>query len=408
MKIAYMLDYFPALSETFILREILEMKKHLDVAVFARINSLNHKVFSEVVHDDSKELMKEVHYLRGLLKDTKLKRWSSLILLHSYFLLRNPVRYMQTFLYSLRKGNRIFNYFIFSVFCARKLITERCERIHVHYALDACTHTMLISMLSGIPYSFTVHAHDIFIPRLYDLIEDKFNNAKFVVCISEYNRQYVLKHFPVVNPGKIKIVHCGLNLSIFTPGIKEVNKQLTVLSIGRLVEHKGFKYLIEACKLLKEHGNLNFICNIVGGGEDRQILEELISGFNLNKTVNLLGSMEQKDVGNALKFSDLFVLPCVIEKNGMMDGIPVVLMEAMAMKIPVISTRVSGIPELVKDGAGILVEPQDVKGLALAIEKILRLPNDEKEAMGRRGRTIVEEDFNLEKEVKKLAELVGN
>ena len=409
MKIAYMLDYFPVLSETFIVREILEIKiKHFDVTVFARINSSNHIVFSEVVHRDAKELINEVQYLPGLLKDTKLKRWSSLLMLHCYFLLRNPVRYLKTFLYTLRKEKNLFFNFVFSVFYARKLITEEFGHIHVHFALDACTNAMLISMLTGIPYSFTAHAHDIFIPKLADFMEDKFNNAKFAICISEYNKKYVLEHFPMVNPEKIKIVHCGLNLSIFTPGTKEVDKQLTILSIGRLVEHKGFKYLIEACKLLKEHSSLNFVCNIIGEGKDRQILGELISRLKLNNVVHLLGSMEQKDVMRALKFSDLFVLPCVVEETGMMDGIPVALMEAMAMKIPVITTRVSGIPELVKDGAGILVEPQDVKGLALAMEKILRLPNEEREEMGRKGRTIIEKDFNLEKEVQKLIVLFKN
>jgi glycosyltransferase involved in cell wall biosynthesis len=289
-----------------------------------------------------------------------------------------------------------------------KLKKTDVRHIHAHFALDACTISMLISMYTEIPYSFTIHAHDIFIPQLSEIIEEKFIRAKFSASISEYNKNYVLSNLPPVSSGSINVIHCGLDLSDFHQK-KIVEKQkLNILAIGRLVEHKGFEYLIEACGLLKKESELNFVCRIVGEGDDRPILEDLIRRFHLSKTVHLLGVMDQVDVKKELIEADLFVLPCVIEANGMRDGIPVVLMEAMAMGIPVISTTVSGIPELIKDGAGVLVEPRNAKELASAIEKILRLPVAAREEMAKKGVAIVEREFNLRKEVQKLAELIKN
>lgn len=128
---------------------------------------------------------------------------------------------------------------------------------------------------------------------------------------------------------------------------------------------------------------------------------------NLDDTVHLPGAMEQTEIINALKSADLFVLPCVKEKNGMQDGIPVVLMEAMAMGIPVISTNISGVPELVRDGAGVLVEPEDPDALSDAIMTTILSDIKDRERIGRKGRAIVEADFNIKKEVQKLAKLIS-
>jgi colanic acid/amylovoran biosynthesis glycosyltransferase len=405
MIVGYMLDYFPVLSETFIVREILELRRrHLHVEVFARVNTANH-VCSEIIHNDTKKLMENVHYFPLLSAFSEKKPWLRIIGLHSYFFIKNPFRYMKTLWFALNYGRTVFVRFVLSVFYAHELIKSKVDHMHVHFAFESCAYAMLISMYTEIPFSFTVHAHDIFIPQLPDMIEVKFNNANFAVCISEYNKQYVLKRYPSVKPEKIRIIHCGLNMSVFTPETKMIDKQFTVLSVGRLVEHKGFGYLIEACRILKENADIDFICNIIGEGIERLKYEQLISELDLIGVVHLLGAREQSEVMRALKCADLFVLPCVTEERGMQDGIPVSLMEAMAMEIPVISTRVSGIPELIKDGSGILVEPRDAKALAMAIGKILKLPAEEKERMVGKGRVIIENEFNVEKEVEKLGEL---
>lgn len=407
MKIAYLLDCFPVFSETFIVREIKELqKKYFNVLVYARINTLNHE-YSEVIHEDAKTILKDVNYLPALLREhSKIMRWHYILIYHLYYLLKSPFRYLKAFFYVASKGRGIFLKFIFCVFYAKKIQAEAIRHIHVHFALHACTYAMLISKVSGIPYSFTVHAHDIFIPGLADLVEDKFNNAKFVVCISKYNRDYVLKRFPGINQDKITIVHCGIDMSAFPLKSKPIDGKYNILSIGRLVEHKGFKYLIEACKMLRERSDIDFICTIIGEGKDRKSLKELIDSYNLDKVVFMPGAMEQSEVISRLQKADIFVLPCVTEEGGMQDGIPVVLMEAMAMGIPVISTDVSGVPELIRDGVGLLVPQRDEASLSGAIVKLMTMSSEERKIIGRKARKIVDENFNIKKEAQKLAHLI--
>ncbi|GAG51504.1 unnamed protein product, partial [marine sediment metagenome] len=162
------------------------------------------------------------------------------------------------------------------------------------------------------------------------------------------------------------------------------------------------------CEVLKKERGLDFICDIAGDGKERREIEEIICRADLKKEVRMLGAMDQNSVRKVLEFADVFVLPCVVAKSGAVDGIPVVLMEAMSMEIPVISTRISGIPELVNNGAGILVEPEDFAQLADAIEKLAALSDEERGELGRRGRAIIERYFELKKEVKKLGELFMN
>ncbi len=404
-KIAYILDCFPVFSETFILREILELKRiGFRVLVMARMNTKAHKVYGTVVHSEAEKMIKDVYYFPA--SKTGMSRLQK-GRLHLYFLLINPIRYLKTFLYSYRAGQQTLWFFKKSVFHAMKLKKAGVDHIHAHFALESCKSAMLISMLTGIPYSFTIHAHDIFLPDLSEMMVKKFNNAKFVVSISKYNKDFVLSKYPTINPDNIRVIHCGVNPAMFAPQ-GGMNKCPTIVSVGRLEELKGFIYLIQACKILKEQRGIDFICRIVGSGRQRQELEELINKSDLADLVCLLGAMEEDDVLNILNGADLFVLPCTIEKSGLRDGIPVALMEAMAMEIPVVSTKVSGIPELVKDGSGILVEPEDVVGLALAIEEILLLSAQERKELGNRERAVVEKEFNLQKEVQKLANLFND
>lgn len=403
-NVAYVLDLFPVFSETFIVREMLELRrKGLNFLVFAKKNTAGTK-FSEVIHNDAEKIIKDVYYYSSIRENTsKLQQ----ALYHLYFLLLNPIKYLKTFMFSYRCGRKTFMTFRGSVLFAMKMKRAGVRHIHAHFALDACTNAMIISMYTGIPYSFTAHAHDIFIPKLSEFIEEKFNRAKMAVCISDYNKNYVLNRYQSINEKQIQVIHCGINIEKFTPRIKKGNDKFEITAIGRLVEHKGFKYLIQACKLLEDQTKLNFICNIIGEGGDRLKLEKLVRKCDVGKSVRFLGAMEQIDVMMRMKNTDVFVLPCVIEQTGMRDGIPVAIMEAMAMAIPVVSTTVSGIPELVKNGAGILVEPQDVNHLAKAIETILSMRDEQRKEMGRRGRAIVEDLFNIEKEVQKLAGFFG-
>ena len=217
-----------------------------------------------------------------------------------------------------------------------------------------------------------------------------------------------MRKYPWIKEEKIGVVHCGIDINEFTPGKKIRNKILKILSVGRLHEQKGFEYLIRACELLKREWGLDFVCDIIGDGKERPELEEIIREIDLQKEVHLSGAVDQHGVRKAMEKADVLVLPCVAAASGAMDGIPVVLMEAMSMGLPVISTMISGIPELVRNGAGLLVEPGNVKELASAIEKFAGLDHDKREEAGRRGRSIIEKEFNLKREVGKLTELFSN
>lgn len=403
-NIAYILDFFPVISETFITNEIIKLNKiGYKVLIFPRENTIG-KEYGAVIHHDSRKLMKDVHYFYNI-----QNRWSKLQLLvyHLFFMINSPVNYFKTFHFSKKYGTKIFKLFIRSILYATKFRRMRIFHIHAHFALDACSLALLISKLTNIPFSFTIHAHDIFVPELADIAVEKFHHAQFVACISEYNKNYILKQFPGINSHKIKIIHCGLDVEKIEPRNENIEVKekdnYTILSVGRLVGQKGFKHLIRACQILKEKENLQFTCKIIGDGKDRKKLKKIISELNLDETVNLLGSQEQNDVIKNMRNADLFVLPCVRDEDGFMDGIPVALMEAMALRVPVISTRISGIPELVKDGSGILVPPGDAKELAKAIERVMNLPNDKRQQMIESGREEVLKNFNLGNEVSKLA-----
>jgi glycosyltransferase involved in cell wall biosynthesis len=179
-----------------------------------------------------------------------------------------------------------------------------------------------------------------------------------------------------------------------------------ILSTGRLIEKKGHRYLIEACRILEESGFSNFLCKIIGDGPLKDELCLLVSRLELGEKILLLGSLSQDEVFKNLKKADLFVLPCIAARNGDMDGIPVSLMEAMACGKPVISTNISGIPELVKEGAGVLVPPGDSKAIADAIREVICLDHKERAYMGRKGREIVLREFDLRKNVEQIKSLL--
>lgn len=405
MKIAYILGSFPVFSETFIVREILELQQRgHEVLVFAQNNTIG-RLSGNIIHEDAEKLIKDVCYFSTLRKQASKPQ---LVVYHLFLLLLNPFKYIRALLFSIFNYKKAFRFFLRSVVYIKEIKKFEADHIHAHFALKSCKLAMLISIITGIPYSFTIHAHDIFILDKSELMTDKFNRSKFVVSISQFNKHYVLKKYPEIIPDKINIIHCGIDFKTDSPSTKANNKVFTILSVGRLDGQKGFKYLIQACNALKNRMNIDFKCNIIGEGEERQELEEIIIKSNLSGVVFLNGAMEQSDVMEALKKTDLFVLPCVVKENGAMDGIPVALMEAMAMEIPVISTRVSGIPELIGHGGGILVDAKDVEGLAIEINEFASLSNEKRAEIGKRGRAIIERDFNLEKEVRKLEKLFAS
>jgi len=398
MKIAYIVNNFPALSETFVINEVLELSKRgFDIHIFARWKQ---------------DLLRRTEDMQKLTKQTYYFNENSTFLfkkiyLHMYFLARNPIRYIKASLFAKGlKSELALWHFRQSVFLAKQIIDAKITHIHAHFANLTAEYAMFVSKLAGIPYSFTAHAVGIFVEPKF--IKEKVNNAKFVAAISNYNKQYLIKNHYGIKADKIKVIHCGIRTSFADNITREQSNGFHILAVGRLVRKKGFKYLIDACDILRRKHNLDFKCEIVGEGPERINLQHRIFKNRLQDAVDLKGALPHKDVLKKLGRTSIFVLPSVTDEDNNAEGIPVSLMEAMAARIPVVSSRLTGIPELVKGGAGVLVPEKDTNALADTIRYYFYAGNDQRNTIGQLGRKIVQAEFNVEHEVEKLAGLFTN
>jgi glycosyltransferase involved in cell wall biosynthesis len=241
------------------------------------------------------------------------------------------------------------------------------------------------------------------------MLATKLHDSVFISAISEFNRKYLADMFgPWINE-KTQIVRCGIEPSYYEISHQNVkdSKQLEIISVGSLQPYKGHIYLVKACAELMKRG-VPFHCRIVGGGDLRSMLERAIQENYLEGRVELMGPRKQDEVSQFLRGANCYVQPSVVTHTGKMEGIPVALMEAMASRIPVIATSISGVPELVRPGeTGWLVPPEDVDAMAGALTEIYRDPVE----AGRRaelGQKWVLEEFELSSNVRKLASLFNH
>ncbi|MFQ5901639.1 MAG: glycosyltransferase family 4 protein, partial [Thermodesulfobacteriota bacterium] len=267
------------------------------------------------------------------------------------------------------------------------------ERIHVHFASNAAIKATVLSDFLRIPFSCTGHGSELLLypdKHLPEVIE----KANPFITISNYNRAFLVKRYGIPEE-KIRVNYCGVDLRRFNPGIRKKKAFTYIVSVTWMRPEKGIKYLLEACRILREKG-LNFRCTIAGGGNDIDDIKRVVASLDLAEMINLPGSLLPKEVMELYSKADIFVLPSLSE------GIPVVIMEAMAMQLPVIATRITGIPEIVEDRVnGFLVEPESPELLAEKIESLIHNPSL-REEMGRKGRAVIEERFNLDKNVRVL------
>jgi glycosyltransferase involved in cell wall biosynthesis len=279
--------------------------------------------------------------------------------------------------------------------------TKGVSHLHAHFGTEPTTVAMLASQLSGLPYSFAAHAYDIYDQSRVNpvLLKEKIHLAQFVVTCTEYNRRTLRELAGRAAARKIIRIYHGVPVTRFRSNQSVQRRRHLILAVGRLVEKKGFPYLLHALKILREKGR-SFQCLIVGEGEERENLAGQINALGLRDLVGLPGARPQEQVLNLMKQATLFVLPCVVSDSGNRDGLPNALVEALAVGLPAISTTLSGIPELIEHGVnGLLVPPGDSVSLALAIEQMLMDP-DLRERLARNGIKKVRECFDLRKNVK--------
>jgi colanic acid/amylovoran biosynthesis glycosyltransferase len=276
--------------------------------------------------------------------------------------------------------------------------------IHAHWASYPSTAAMALGRLVGKPFGFTCHAHDIFVHD--HLLREKIESAAVPVTVSRYNVAWLAKHVTPRAGDRLNVIHCGVDLANL-PFQDEGREEDLIVTVGRLDPIKGFDVLVDALGELKRRGR-RFRCQIIGAGPLRRALQAAIDRQGLSAAVELVGARPQPEVRAALCRATVFTLPSEIAPSGDRDGIPVSLMEAMAAGAPVVSTRVSGIPELIEDEReGLLVSPQDPRGLADALGRLL-----DDVALRRRlavaARAKIEREFDAASEAAKLLELFAH
>ena len=274
--------------------------------------------------------------------------------------------------------------------------------IHAHWAHTATSVAMHAAELLGIGFSFTGHANDLFVHRVALLA--KVQRARFIVCISEYHKQLYIGLG--ASPDRLKVVYCGIDTDRFVvPPRKETPARPRIVGVGRLVEKKGFHDLISACAILSRKG-IEFECLIAGSGPERADLEAKVTALNLEGIVKITGeTVLQESLPDLLGSSSIFALPCVRDRHGDMDGLPQVLIEALLCGVTAVSTKLVGIPDIIRDGrTGILVTPGAVDELADALSTLLADP-ELSATLGAQGRDWALEQFSLQEAVSRLSRL---
>lgn len=394
-KIAYLLKTYPRLSETFILNEILGME---DLGARLHIFSLR-RPDDESFHPAVTKVKARVTYALALGRRSHFFDALMVIYWHATLLLLRPKAYVGTIRNYLRRpGHQRLKELMQAGYLAGEMKRSGCTHLHAHFANAPTTVAELIKSFSGIPYSFTAHAKDIYRSNAHEL-DRKIAGADFVLTCTGFN----LRHLRQLSTSRTPIdcIYHGIDLTLFDGRRKGEGDESAsstaplILSVGRFCEKKGLPYLIRACKLLKDSGS-NFRCRIIGYGPMQEELDSLIDNLDLRDRLTLVGKMTQNQIADQYREADIFALPCLVTDDGDRDGIPNVLIEAMAQRIPVVSTDVSGISELVTPmDNGLLVPEKDAEALAFAIDRLLR-DSELRHRMGDNGRARVLSYFSLE------------
>jgi len=365
-KLAYVVKMFPRLSETFILNEMLELERQGVELIIFSLKKPNEGKF----HPQLTDLKARVFYL----EDFDTKKWASWLGEVWPNLTPRPDNLWKLIGRALNeKDVHFMDYVLWSAWIAARLIEHDVRHIHSHFASLPSTLAYFAGNIASVPFSFTAHAKDIYV---YDMEEhfhrEKLFSAKFVVTVTDYNKKYIHNENPDLESDKIKVVYNGVDLKNIRPVPESEREKNLILGVGRLVPKKGFDTLLDACDILKKRG-IEFKCLVAGGGPEEEMLLTRREQLDLGEFVGFLGATTQDQIINLMSRATLLSLPCRIAEDGNRDALPTVLLEALACGLPVVSTNISGIPEIIDSGEnGVLVNPDDPKTLADEMEKLLK------------------------------------
>jgi glycosyltransferase involved in cell wall biosynthesis len=397
-KLIYIIGTYPLLTTTFIDREILQLQRwNIDLQVVSIRRPPSDIPLSEV----QLELQKDVLYL---LPVSVVK----LILSQLFFSFVCPRIFFGTLIFLLTRPHPNFLsrlktllHFSEGVYGAYLLREQHFTEFQAHFIDRAATLALVMGRLLDKPYTLSIHAaEDIFVHPV--LLDEKITESRHAVTCTLYNKKYIETLLSKDLDHKISYIPHGLDIHEYQPEETNVKKNNLILAVGQLAERKGFKQLIDGCRILKNR-DVMFQCQIIGQGPQWEILMKMINKYSLEDCVTLSGALPHEAVVDYYAKASMLVMPCIQSKNGNLDGIPNVLFEAMAMEVPVISTRISAIPELIEDGVnGMLVTPRDPVALADAMEILIQKPQ-EAIRLGQHGRLTVLNEFDAETNVGRFA-----
>jgi len=381
-RIGYVLKMYPRFSETFIVSEILAREaRGGQIDIFSLRPPIDPRF-----HDTLARVQAPVTYLRRARKAEEL--WATLR--ESSPSLPRLADVLPELLAAEADDAAQ------AVELASLVLDRGITHLHAHFASVATTVARLTSLLTGVPFSFTAHAKDIFHTEVdpADLYR-KIHEADHVVTISRYNYDHLRAQYDAPQDS-LHLVHNGLDLDAFgctVDGDREYVTPPVVTAVGRLVEKKGFSVLIDACRVLVDRG-IPIRCRIVGGGALETELRSQVQALGLSDVVELTGPLAQPEVREAVRAAHVLAAPSVVAADGNADGLPTVLLEAMALGTPVVSTDVTGLTEAVRDGeTGLVVEQHDAEGLADALHRLLSEP-DLRAELSSRARELIEDTFD--------------
>jgi glycosyltransferase involved in cell wall biosynthesis len=390
-QFAYLFERFPSFGQTFCYREVVELAQQgITPPIFSIRNPKD-----EPPQDWETRIIQRVQYLpeeKELLDD--VRRASKKAKLTAEIIAALDEWGRRTDFLRLYQA----------VYVGLRLQEMGIRHVHAHFAGMAARTAFWIHKFFSITFSFTAHANDIFAPRDFEIGLDKLvDEARVIVTETDYAAQFLRERFPK-RADRIHRIYNGLNLAEFGRSDFSSTPPL-MIAVGRLISKKGFANLIRACELLAKDGK-SFRCEIIGEGPLENELRAQIVQLDLQNRVALSGAKPQREVRQRLAAASVFVLPSVVDAQGGMDNLPTVIMEAMATGLPVISTNISGIPEMVvQNETGFLVQPGDAVALSGAMEKII----DDRQLtqkLGQAGYKRVQELFSIEKNARDLCALI--
>jgi len=392
-QFAYLFERFPSFGQTFCYREVAELARQ---GVTPPIFSIR-KPKDEPPQDWDKRIVEGVDYLpeeEELLDEVRRASQKE--------------RLTGEVIAALSEWGRRPDFLRLyqAVHVGVRLRQMRIEHVHAHFAGMAARTAFWIQKFFGISFSFTGHANDIFAPRNFEIgLRSLVDAARVIVTETDFAEKFLRERFPE-HADRIHRIYNGLTIAGFRRANFSSASPL-IVAVGRLIDKKRFADLIRACRLLMERGR-SFRCEIIGEGPLEKELHQQIHDLDLQNYVKLLGPKPQHEIAEHLAMGTVFVLPSVIDASGGMDNLPTVIMEAMATGLPVISTPIGGIPEMVvQNETGVLVPAGDSSALASAIERVIA-DFSLARRLGENGYKRANELFSIEKNVRELLATIIN